>query len=159
MSDKNIIAAPGDQLFGEHRDTEEIRKEIHAAASDVAQTLDALQAKLTPDMLLEEAQQAALSKADEIKDYVIEKAKAYPNVTMLLGLGTLWVVGRNLFGQGRGSGVVSLALGAGIGVVVYKTLNGTLVPAASKKREPLLLEAHEKDVSLSPALPLHATVD
>jgi hypothetical protein len=150
MSDKPVIAAPEDQLFGEHRDTEEIRKDIHEAAADVAETLDALQAKLTPDVVMEEAKHIAVSKIDDAKDYVLAKAKQYPNATTLLALGTLWVVGRNLFGQGRGSGVVSLVLGASIGVVVYRTMNGTLMPRP-KQRPPRAIPSAEKDIGLGGA--------
>lgn len=159
MSDnKGVFGSPDDQLFGEHRDTDEIKKEIHEAAAEVAETLDALQAKLSPDAVVEEVKHVAVSKVNDARDYVLAKAKQYPNATMLLGLGTLWVVGRNLFGQGRGSGVVSLVLGASIGVVVYRTINGSLMSPA-KVRQRILEAPSEKDVSLSPALPLHAALE
>jgi hypothetical protein len=112
-----------EQLFGEHRNPEEIRDDIRETTAELTETLGALQDKLAPEALVNEAKL-------EVREHamaVVAQARQHPAISAVIGAGALFAIGRALFTRGGRSSVASLLLGAALGAAAYRLLAGDVI--------------------------------
>lgn len=129
----------------EHRDPQEIRKDIRQTTAELTETLEALQDKLQPEALAAEAKEIVIDEAGNFRDRILIALRDHPAAAAAIALGGAWLIGRTIVGGPRGGGFISLALGALIGVVVYRAVTDDAPRFAGTA--PLFTEL-ETDVSL-----------
>jgi hypothetical protein len=143
----------------DNRDPDVIRQEIHEATENLSETLDALQDKLQPEVLVAEAKEKALDGVYGVRDRVLSSARRHPAAATLVGLAALWLVGRSLIGSKAqvGGGIFSFALGAAVGIGAYRAV---LAEQHLDDDDPEMLTGElEHDVNLPATHPTHVALE